>query len=349
MKINLDSLKVGDNEPVFIIAEAGVNHMGSQDIAIKLIEEAKLSGADCVKFQTFKADRIVSKSAPKANYQNHTTDPDESQYDMLKALEIDENIYGDLINSCNDNNILFMSTPYNEEDIDFLDDLNVQIFKAASIHIAEPRFLKHMANKGKPMIISTGMATLDEIDIAIKTILDAGNDNFVVMQCTSNYPSLIEECNLKAMLEMKSKYECLVGYSDHTQTNISAITAVALGACVIEKHFTLDKTLPGPDQSTSESPEGFKVLVNQIREAEIALGDKEKSPTVSEKKNIFAMRRSIVANKDIKKGEEIKSSDLTFKRPVIGITPVEIEDVVGTYAIDDISKDEFLSWNKLKK
>ena len=261
-------------------------------LAKDLISAAKLAGADCVKFQTFKAERVVQSSAPKAAYQNLVTNPNESQLAMLKRLELRENHYLQLIDHCKNNEILFTSTPYNEEDIEFLQSLDVPILKAASIHIAEPRFLQRMAETGIPLVISTGMATWDEIDEAVKAISATGNNNFVLLQCTTNYPSLVEDTNLNAISTMKSRYKCPVGYSDHTQSHTACIASVSLGVKVIEKHLTIDTSLEGPDHSTSETPERFKQLVDYIREAELSLGSSDKFPSAAELANMRGMRRS---------------------------------------------------------
>ncbi len=338
---------VGQGRPAFIIAEAGVNHMGSTDMACELIRAARQAGADCVKFQTFKAERVATASAPKAMYQTLTTDPQESQIEMLRKLELKESDYKRLMAVCRQEKIIFMSTPYNEEDVDFLVAMEVPAFKAASIHLVEPEFLKLLARTGKPLIVSTGMATLDEVATAVDAIRQTGNENFVLLQCTTNYPSRIEESNLNAMHTMHSQFDCLIGYSDHTQSNIACIASIALGACVIEKHFTLDNTLPGPDQLNSETPGSFRKLVEDIRATEKALGSADKTPAASEMLNMHAMRRSITARRSIRGGQRIEASDLTCRRPADGIRPDRWTSVVGRTARRDIAQDTQITQDDL--
>ena len=345
--IKIDHHEIGHSKPAFLIAEAGVNHNGDIDMAKKLIHKAKQSGADCIKFQTFKAERVVTQNAPKANYQLHVTDPQESQLDMLKKLELPENVYAELIEKCESEELVFTSTPYNEEDIDFLVALNVPVLKSASIHIAEPRFLQRMAETGKPMIVSTGMATWQELESAVAAIRSTGNEQFVLLQCTTNYPSLIEDTNLRAMVAMEQRFNCLTGYSDHTQSHTPCLGAIALGACIIEKHFTLDKNLDGPDHSTSETPEGFASLVRKIRELEAALGSSNKSPTKAEIANMSGMRRSIAARRELPAGHTIGDEDLTAMRPSSGIPPGQWNQLIGKTLTRSITVGEFLSWADL--
>ncbi len=243
--VKVGNYKLGGSNPVFIIAEAGVNHNGDIELAKELIRKAKQSGADCVKFQTFKAEQVASAGAPKALYQMRSTDPAESQIDMLRALELKEGDYPELLRTCEEEEILFLSTPYNFKDADFLYGLGVSGFKIASGQLIEHPFLEHVAKRGKPLILSTGMGTLKEVEEAIEVIRKAGNDKIVLLQCTTNYPSPVEETNLRAMVTMREGCSVLAGYSDHTLGNTASIAAIALGACVLEKHFTLDKNLPG--------------------------------------------------------------------------------------------------------
>ena len=338
---------IGSHYGTFVIAEAGVNHNGDVAMAKELVLAAKRAGADCVKFQTFKASRVVTASAPKAKYQTLVTDPAESQIDMLRKLELDENAYGDLIQLCKAEGLVFTSTPYNEEDIAFLDALDVPVLKAASIHLAEPRFLKRMAQTGRPLIVSTGMATWDELTQAVQTIRSTGNEKFILLQCTTNYPSAVIDTNLKCMVAMRDRFECLVGYSDHTQSHIPCLGAVALGACMIEKHFTLDKFLPGPDHSTSETPDSLAALVRAVRTMEEALGTSNKSPTEAERANMEGMRRSIVARRHIAAGQVIGDDDLTSKRPATGISPSNWGQVVGMTATRTIPSGAMLEWDDL--
>ena len=341
--MKIGSHTIGDGHPSFIIAEAGVNHNGDADLAKKLVLAAKKTGADCVKFQTFTADTLVTDDAPKANYQLETTDPGESQKVMLKKLELPYDAYKEVIELCNQENIIFFSTAYSKEDIDFLDELDVPAFKFASMHIFEPTLLAYAAAKGRPLVISTGMATLEDVRVGLEAIRETGNEDVVLLQCTTNYPSRIEDSNIRAMRTMGDELDVLVGYSDHTQTDTACITSIALGACVIEKHFTLDKALEGPDQSTSYDPEEFTRLVSVIRETESALGSGVKEPSEIEIGNSKGMRRSIVAKLDIAEGEEITEDKLAFKRPLVGIPPARIGEMLGKKAKMNIPKDAVLT------
>tara|TARA_B100000965_G_C19603452_1_gene764484 strand:- start:24773 stop:25822 length:1050 start_codon:yes stop_codon:yes gene_type:complete len=345
--IKIGKYNIGSGFPCFIIAEAGVNHNGDINIAKKLIKEAKESGADCVKFQTFKSERVITKNAPKAKYQLETTDPSESQLEMLKKLELPNEYYPELIHYCNEHDIMFLSTPYNKEDVDFLDDIGVQAFKLASIHVAEPAFVKYAAEKGKPIILSTGMATLGEIDKAVYHALKTKNNNLILLQCTTNYPSRLKDANLLAMQTISKSFHLNVGYSDHTKSDIACIASVALGAKVIEKHFTIDKSLPGPDQSSSSDPSEFKQLVENIRNCERVLGSPIKSPSEIEKINLKGMRRSIVIKNNIKKGTLITEDMLEFKRPSSGISPSMLDLVVGRKAVRDLFEDDLIDFSDI--
>lgn len=341
------NVKIGWQHPVFIIAEAGVNHNGDIDMALRLVREAKRVGADCVKFQTFKAERVVTEKAPKAEYQMKATEPTESQIEMLRKLELPPEVYPDLMALCQSEGIFFLSTPYSIEDVEFLDRLGVFAFKVASGQAVEPYFLEHVAKKGKPILLSTGMCTLAEVDQAVRVIRDTGNEQIVLLQCTTNYPSSVADSNLRAMVTMGNALDVLVGYSDHTESLTAATVSVALGACVVERHFTLDKSLPGPDHSSSSDPEEFLELVKQIREAEVSLGSSLKWPSDVERKNALGMRRSIVARCKIRAGQVISEEMLTFKRPATGLTPALLPDLVGRVATYDIGADQALSWEMI--
>ena len=291
---------------VYIIAEAGVNHNGSIDMAYQLIDKAKEIGADCVKFQTFKAEQIVTASSPKANYQLKVTDAQESQYDMLKKLELQKEDFKKLKDYCEKKGIDFMSTPYNFEDADLLNDIGVSVFKIASGQVAELPFLKYVAAFKKKMIVSTGMASMQEVHDAVNAMHTSGNKDIVILQCNTDYPSKPEDTNLLAMLTMRDELKVKVGYSCHVPTNYACYAAVALGAEMIEKHFTLDKKLPGPDHSCSLEPNEFKELIEGIRTVEKSLGSGIKTPSESEQKNTYGMRRSLVAKADIKAGTVLK-------------------------------------------
>ena len=329
---------------IYIIAEAGVNHNGNLEMALDLIKKSKKAGADCVKFQTFKAENIVTESSPKAAYQLKTTSEQETQFSMLKSLELGYDAYLQIKKECENLAIDFISTPYHYDDVDFLDEIGVSQFKIASSQLTELPFLEYVAKKNRGIILSTGMASLSEVFEATQTI-KAINSKLIVLQCTTNYPSLISEANINAMLAIKEACKVDVGYSDHVENNFACFAAAALGAKVIEKHFTLDKSLPGPDHVCSLDPNEFKEMVYGIRQIESALGNGIKLPTQNEKPNIFAMRRSIVAAHDINRGEVIKPSMLTFKRPFGGIEPKQINLLIGKKLKRNISYNEQVNWN----
>jgi N,N'-diacetyllegionaminate synthase len=333
-----------DNK-IHIIAEAGVNHNGDQNLALKLIDAAKMSGADCVKFQTFKAEEVVTASAPKALYQLDVTDKNESQLQMLKKLELNFDAYLVLIEYCRKVDIEFLSTPYSSADIDFLERLGVGSYKIASGQLVEPSFLRAVAKTGKPIYLSTGMATLAEVDEAVRTIRAAGNDRLVLLQCTTNYPSRLQDANLLTIPTMAAAFGTVMGYSDHTQSDTACLVAIGLGARVIEKHLTLDKGLPGPDHSSSATPDEFKRLCLAIREAELVLGSGRKEPCEAEIANARGMRRSLVASRRIMPGEIILEDMLTCKRPGTGIRPDLMPEVVGCSATREIQKDEIIAWS----
>jgi N-acetylneuraminate synthase/N,N'-diacetyllegionaminate synthase len=332
----------------FIIAEAGVNHNGDLDTAIKLVEAAKATGADCVKFQTFKAASVITKAAPKAAYQLETTNPQESQFEMLKKLELGYEDFATIKKACEEHGIQFLSTPYNEEDADLLEKLGVDAYKIASGQLVEPAFLEHVARKGKRMIISTGMATIAEAYEAVNTIRQAGNEDIIVLQCTTNYPSPIDDANLRAMVAMKDVLGVPIGYSDHVEENYACFAAVALGATVIEKHFTLDRSMEGPDHEASLNQEGFTELVRGIRAIESALGSSIKQPTAREQKNIQGMRRSIVLNRRLEAGERIEEDMMMFKRPATGLPPRMKKELIGATAAKAIEPDMPLQFDMIQ-
>jgi len=345
--IKIGSKKIGKNQPIFIIAEAGVNHNGKLSLAKKLVDIAVKAKADAVKFQTFKAENVVVKYAPMAEYQEKNIEKKESQLNMLKKLELSYNDFKKLKKYCDKKGIIFLSTPHSEDAIDFLEDL-VPAYKIGSGDLTNLSFLEKVAKKRKPIILGTGMATLKEVKEALNVIYKQGNRKVIALHCTTNYPCPLEEVNLRAMLTMKKKLNCLVGYSDHTFGITVPIMAATLGACVIEKHFTLNKNLPGPDHKASLNPEELKEMVKKIREVEIILGKKEKKPTTSERKIMKLVRKSIVAKRDIQKGMKITKNMLTIKRPGTGIEPKFFKKVVGKIARRYIKKEEFISFKNLK-
>ena len=342
--MEIDQHKIDDNSPVFIIAEIGVNHNGNYDLACEMVEKAAACGADCVKFQTFKAERVVTASAPKAKYQLNSTPADESQEEMLRKLEFPEDRYADLMALCRSLGVVFMSTPYNFEDVDLLNECGVSSYKLASIHAAEPEFCRYVAGKGKPVVLSTGMATLSEVAACVDAIRSTGNSNLAILQCTTNYPSLDAEANLGVIETLKNEFRVVTGYSDHTHSETSAVMSVALGARILERHFTIDKSLPGPDQSTSSDPDEFSEYVKKIRQAEILMGSSEKKPAPVESKNIQGMRRSLVAAKNINAGDIIEREMLIFKRPASGIPVSEFERIVGKVATRNIEINSMIEW-----
>ncbi|MCI7711629.1 N-acetylneuraminate synthase [uncultured Helicobacter sp.] len=329
---------------VLIIAEAGVNHNGDIDIAKKLIDVAAESGADIVKFQTFKSENCVSKNAQKAEYQLQTTNKQESQLDMIKKLELDLETHNILISYCKQKNIEFLSTPFDMESVDLLHNLGLKIFKIPSGEITNLPYLRKIGKYNKQVILSTGMANLGEIESAIAVLVDSGTkrENITLLQCNTEYPTPFTDVNLKAMKSLKKAFRLPVGYSDHTPGIAIPLAAVGMGAKVIEKHFTLDKNMEGPDHKASLEPCELKAMVQGIREIELALGDGIKQTSASEAKNKPIARKSIVANCAIKKGEILSESNLYTKRPAGGISPMEWDKVIGTKAIRDFEPDEMI-------
>lgn len=327
---------------VFIIAEAGVNHNGSLELAKALIDVAVLAGADAVKFQTFKANKLVSKTAEKADYQKKTTDAEESQYEMIKKLELDEAAHYELISYCKTKNILFLSTPFDHESIDLLVNLGMEIFKIPSGEITNLPHLRHIGSLKKSVILSTGMANLDEIGDALDILIASGasKEQITVLHATTEYPCPIEDVNLRAMHTIAETFRIKVGYSDHTNGIEVPIAAATMGATVIEKHFTLDKAMEGPDHKASLEPSELVEMVRGIRNIEKALGDGIKKPSPSEVKNMSVARKSIVAGKTIRKGEILNTENITVKRPGNGISPMRWDDILGTKAMKDYSADE---------
>ncbi|CUU79826.1 general stress protein 14 (GSP14) [Campylobacter hyointestinalis subsp. hyointestinalis] len=329
---------------IFIIAEAGVNHNGSLELAKKLIDEAVVAGADAVKFQTFKAELCISKNADKAEYQKQTTDKNESQFDMIKKLELNEYAHTELIKYCKIKNIMFLSTPFDLQSVDLLNGFGLEIFKIPSGEITNLPYLRKIASLNKKVILSTGMANLGEIEAALEILTKNGTakENITVLHANTEYPTPFCDVNLKAMLTIRGAFGVKVGYSDHTPGIEVPIAAVALGATVIEKHFTLDKTMPGPDHKASLEPSELQSMVKAIRNIEIALGDGIKKASSSESKNKPIARKSIVAKCDIKKGDLFSESNLTIKRPGSGISPMRWDKVIGLRATRDYKEDELI-------
>ncbi len=327
-----------------IIAEAGVNHNGDLFMAKQLIDKAVDAGADFVKFQTFSADRLVTRTAKKADYQSHNTGSNESQYEMLRSLELTAAMHEELIAHSAVRNIGFFSTGFDIESIDYLVSLGQKLFKIPSGEITNLPYLRHVGRIGKQVILSTGMATLGDIEAAIDALEQVGTSraNMTVLHCTTEYPAPFDEVNLRAMQSIQNAFGVTVGYSDHTQGIEVAIAAVALGAVVIEKHFTLDRNLPGPDHNASLEPQELKAMVSAIRNIDLALGDGIKRLTPSEVRNKPVARKSLVTSQPIKTGEVFSSQNITAKRPGTGISPMRWDEVIGRSAFHDYTEDELI-------
>jgi len=326
---------------VFIIAEAGVNHNGSTELAKKLIDIASNAGADAVKFQTFKAENLVSKHAQKADYQKETTDNKESQFDMIKKLELDINIHKELMAYCHEKNIMFLSTPFDHDSINMLNELGLKIFKIPSGELTNLPYLRHIGRLNKEVILSTGMADIGEIEDALDVLVEAGTDKdkITVLHANTMYPTPMHDVNLRAMVTIGNTFNIPFGYSDHTLGIEVDIAAVAMGATVIEKHFTLDKTMEGPDHKASLEPSELIAMVKCIRNIERALGSSIKKPSPSEQPNIVIARKSIVAAHHIKKGEILTKKNLSIKRPADGISPMRWDEIIGTKALTSYEVD----------
>ena len=368
MRINISNKFIGEEESCFIIAEVGVNHNGSTELAKKLIDAAKDAGADAVKFQTFKAEEVVSKDVPMAKYQKENINKNGLQLEMIKKLELNYKDFIELKEYCDNRDIIFLSTPHCESSVDFLEPL-VPAYKVGSGDLTNLPFLEKIAKKCKPIILSTGMGTIKEIREAIKIIRINSKDKLklILLHCTTNYPCSLEEVNLRAMQTMREEFNCLVGYSDHTLSINVPIIAVILGACIIEKHFTLNKNLPGPDHKASLELKEFKEMVKKIKNIEIRLKDGEslvkileeipyvekilgkdiKKPTTEEEKIKPLVRKSIIAKVDIPKNTIITSNMLIIKRPGTGIKPKHLNKVIGKKAKYNIKKDEIITWDKI--
>ncbi|AKX93504.1 N-acetylneuraminate synthase [Moorella thermoacetica] len=333
---------------VFIIAEAGVNHNGDLQLARKLVDAAVEAGADAVKFQTFKAEEVATPGAERAQYQkDNMPGKDESQLEMIKRLELSYAQFRELYAYCRQKGIIFLSSPFDQESIDFLAELGVPYFKIPSGEITNYPFLRRIGGKKRPVILSTGMATLGEVEGALRVLREAGASDITLLHCTTSYPAPPEEVNLRAMLTMKHAFALPVGYSDHTEGIAVPIAAAALGAEVIEKHLTVDRNLPGPDHRASLEPGEFKEMVVAIRQVEKSLGDGIKRPAPGELAVMPAARRSLVAARDIAAGEIITDSCLTAKRPGTGIPPNLWDVVVGRQARRDIAAGSILSWDMI--
>lgn len=332
---------------ILIIAEAGVNHNGSLDIARKLVDAAVDAGADVVKFQTFKSERIASKHAQKAEYQKKTTGAGESQLDMLRKLELSEENHHELIAYCKKKNIEFLSTPFDLESVDLLASLGLQTFKIPSGELNNLPYLERIGRYNRKVILSTGMADLGEVEANINVLIKSGTERnkITLLHCHSEYPTPMHVVNLSAMNTMRGAFKLAVGYSDHTEGIEIPIAAAALGATVIEKHFTLDRNMEGPDHKASLEPHQLKAMVQAIRDIEAAMGNGIKTPSEIELKNKTVARKSIHAARDLKKGAVIREEDLTMKRPGDGISPMLMRDMIGRKLTADVEEDQKMSWS----
>lgn len=343
--ITIGSRPIGAGHPCFVIAEAGVNHNGDIDMAHRLVDVAVESGADAIKFQTFTADRLASSDAQKAAYQMQTTDAGESQHAMLKRLELAPDAHRVLMRHCADRGIMFLSSPFDETAADLLEDLGVAAFKIPSGEIVNLPFLRHVAKKGRPIILSTGMASMDEVTAAVGTLRAAGNRDIVLLHCLSEYPADPSQVNLRAIATMAEAFQLPTGFSDHTQGIAVAVGAVALGASMIEKHFTLDRTLPGPDHRASLEPFELAEMIAGIRTVEAALGDGVKRPQPCEMENRTIVRKSLVAARDLPAGAVLTEADFTAKRPGTGLSPALLPQLIGRTLAAPVSKGVRMEWH----
>lgn len=345
--LSVANREIGRGRPCFVIAEAGVNHNGDLDMACRMIDVAAEAGADAVKFQTFKALRVVTVDAPKADYQQRNTGDNASQLSMLRRLELSPEAHRMLLERCQDRGLIFMSTPFDEESADFLDELGVPVYKVASGEVTNLPFLDHIARKGKPVIVSTGMCNLGEVEAAVDVIRQTGNEQVVLLHCVSNYPARATDVNLRAMSTLAAAFGIPIGYSDHTEGIEVALASVAMGACVVEKHYTLDRNLPGPDHIASVEPDEFTRLVRGIRVVESAMGDGRKVPAASEANTAAVARRSLVAASSVRRGTVLTNELIAVRRPGTGLPPSMREQLVGRIAREDIPAGALLTLEKV--
>jgi len=338
---------VGPGQSCFIIAEAGVNHGGDVALARRLIDAAIGAGADAVKFQTFNAERLLTRTAPKARYQVQTTGSEESQYEMVRRLELPAEAHRQLMEYAARRGITFLSSLFEEASADLLETLGVPAFKIPSGELTNLPLLRHVAHKGQPMIVSTGMATLSEVATALQAIREVGHQQVVLLHCVSDYPAEPADVNLRAMATLAQRFDVPVGLSDHTLGIEVALAAVALGACVIEKHLTLNRALPGPDHRASLEPEEFQRLVRGIRTVEAALGDGRKAPTVAEQAVAAVARKSLVAARDLRAGSVLTEELIAIKRPGTGLPPALRGQLIGRKVKVDLPADAVLTWDVL--
>ena len=346
--IVISGRRIGARQPCFVIAEAGVNHNGDPELALALVEAAAAAGADAVKFQTFRADAVAASTAPKAAYQLAATDAGESQVAMLARLELTPDTFAVLKRETERRGLLFLSTPFDRGSVDLLDRLGVHAFKVASPDLTNLLLLAEIGRTGKPVLLSTGIGTLDEVEAGFRALIAAGAPGVVVLHCVSDYPAAAEDANLRAMATMAERLHCPIGYSDHTDGIEIALAAVALGACVLEKHFTLDRSLPGPDQRASLEPGEFVELVAGVRRVEAALGSGAKEPTDAELRNAPLVRRSLAAAQELPAGAVLTATMLTALRPGTGVSPSRVDEVIGRRLVRSLARHELLELDDLE-
>ena len=346
--IEIGDRRVGPGFPCFVIAEAGVNHNGEVELARQMVHTAAESGADAIKFQTFNAEKLASTHAAKAEYQIVNSHDSESQLEMLRRLELDENSVNALRSECLKSNILFLSTPFDDESVDQLVAFGIPAIKIASGEINNFPLLEHIARTGKTMILSTGMSFLGEVDAAVRAIRSTGNNQLALLHCTSNYPALPVEMNLRAMHTLAQAFQLPVGLSDHSEGIEIPLAAVAMGACILEKHFTLDRSLPGPDQASSIGPDELTSMMQGIRKVEAALGHGRKEPAERELETAAVARKSLVAYEKIPAGTKIEKGQIAIMRPGTGLAPGMLPYVVGRVAKLDIPAGELITFEMLK-
>ena len=346
--VTIAGRRIGGGAPCFVIAEAGVNHNGDLELARQLVDVAASAGADAVKFQTFRADGVASAGAPKAGYQLETTAGDESQLEMLRRLELDRDAFAELKVLAEGRGLVFLSTPFDVAAVDLLDRLDVAAFKVSSPDLTNLPLLEEIGRRRRPVILSTGLADLAEVETGVAVVRAAGARDLIVLHCVSEYPARPEDANLRAMATMAERLAVPVGYSDHTEGTEVALTAVALGASVLEKHFTLDRSLPGPDHRASLEPDELAGLIRAVRRVEATLGDGVKAPTDAERRNAPAVRRSLAAVTDLPAGTELTREMLTALRPGTGIPPGLIGEVVGRHLRRDLERGELVDRDDLE-
>jgi N,N'-diacetyllegionaminate synthase len=349
VKLKIFNKYLKKENPVYFIAEIGVNHGGSLKLAKKMILAAKSANANAVKFQTFKTDQFVTKKTSKVNYQKENTSSKESHYEMIKSLELSEKAHEILMNFCKKINIDFLSTPYNIESAKYLTKLGCKVFKTSSADLVDLELHTYLAKNKKTVIISTGMSNLEEIEECLKIYKKYKNNKFILLHCVSNYPCKKKSLNMLSIKTLEEKFKCLVGYSDHSVDHYASMTSIALGAVIIEKHFTINKNLPGPDQKTSSLPSEFKLMVNVARDIKIILGSNKKNCQKEEIQMKNISRKSLTLNRSVKAGEIIKKEFVNLKRPGTGLYFKYLSKVVGRKAIKNLKKDYQLSLKDIKK